>query len=574
MSVRTDLIPVRLKRRRPGRDGMTIGIASVLIGILIFIPFAFLIYSSFRTGSPGQKNTDWTLDNWEYAFGKWGLTYLGNSLLIGALTAVASVIIGVVLAWLVARTDLPGRKVLSNLFVIPLLFSPLLTTLAWIGLANPQMGLINVIAQQLFGDSGALVDIYSLPGIVTILVLHFSPYVFLAVRSALIGMDGDLEDASRALGASWWRTVRKIALPILSPAVLAAAFLVFVLAAEDYTVTALIGPSVGILTIPYGVRQAWSGFPSHPAQASALGLMLMAVAMVGVLFYLWSIRRTARFVTMSGKGGKPAISRLSLPVKIAGWVIAALYLALSVVLPYLTLILGSFSKYFTVVGFTPDLLTLEHYTDLFASAGLWTALRNTLLLVLIGATITVLLAAFVSWVSARGAGWTRRIVDFLSSMPIMIPGVALGIGLLWAYANVFPWLYGTLGLLLMAYATRYIGHGSRIMGSSLIQMNPDLENAARTLGSSRMRTFRTITLPMLRVPIASSWILIAIFISLEVPASIMLYTGSTQPVSVYLWLTMEGGVVSQAFATGTILSTLTFLVVVIAQWRFRALEKL
>lgn len=545
----------------------------ILLVIVVAVPLVFLIYGSLRSAGPGAPGAVFTLDNWIYAGSDWGLVYLRNSLVLGLTTAAFAVPLGTTLAWIVVRTNLPMRNFLGSALLVPLLFSPLLTALAWTGLAAPNAGLINVIGREVFGMTGPVFNAYSFAALVMVLVLHYIPYVYLAVRPALAVMDREMEDASQVLGASYWHTFRRVTLPLAMPAVLSSGVLVFVLAAENFSVIAVLGGQAGFLTIPYGIYESFTTYPSSPARGSALGLMLLAVTAICMGFYLWTVRKSSQYITVSGKGDRPNIRRLSVPGKAVGLVVVIGYLLLSVILPYGVLVIGSFSKYFTIEHFSLDIFTLQNYVKL-ADGPFLGAMVNTLILILAGATIAVLLGAVTAWISVRGKGRTRRVVDLLVTMPVMIPGVALGLGLFWAYVFLPLHLYGTLTLLVIAHVTSFMGHGSRIVSSSLVQFSPQFEEAARTLGSTQIAAFIKITLRLLRRPLGAAWILVAIFISLEVSASVMLYTGSTMPASVNVFLAMEGGVVSQAFAAGCALATMTLIIILLAQWRFKVFEHL
>lgn len=559
--------------RKASFDTLLMPVVVTITLALLLIPLAFLVFASFRSAGPGAPNATFTLDNWRFAFGDDGLGYLLNSAKLGAVVALFTIPIGVLLAWLTTRTNMPGRRLLDNLLLVPLLFSPLLTTMAWISLAGPNAGALTTLSREWLGVDLNVFDIYSFRGLVSLLVLHFVPFMYLAVRSTLLSMDRDLEDSSRMLGARWMMTIRRITLPITAPAVIGTGFLIFVLAADDLSVSSLIGVNAGYLTIPYGIYQSTSTFPSYPTRAGALGIMLMALSMVGMYLYLRTTRRSSRFVTTAGKGGRAEPIRLSTPGKLGALAVVVLYLTLAVALPYAALLVGSFSDYFTITNFSFDLLTLENYRLMFTSPDVVTALKNTLILVLVAGGITTALAAIISWMSVRGR-YGKRTLQFLSAVPIMIPGIALGVGIFWATVFLPTGLYGTLVVLVIAYAIRFMGHGTRIISSSLMQIHPELEEAARTLGSSRLRTFRTVTVGLLRAPLASAFVLIAIFCSLELSSSVLLYTSKTQPASVYVWLSAESGVVSEAFAAGAFFSTVTFVIVIITQWRFRILDRL
>jgi iron(III) transport system permease protein len=548
-------------------------VGGLLILFLIVAPIGFLVWGSFRTGSIGQKGTTFTLDNWGYALGPEGLRLLGSSALLGAVTAAISLVLGVAIAWLVVRTNMPGRRVLGGMMIVPLLFSPLMTTLAWIGLADPHAGLLNALFANWFGGQPAF-NIYSFPGVVMILVLHLTPYVYVAVRPALRAVSSDLEDASRILGVGTAGTVRRVTFPLIMPAILSSGFLVFVLAAEDFSVPSILGRNANFLTIPYAIYGAFARFPPQAGRGSALGLLLTLLVVIGMIVYLWVLRRQSKYVAVTGKGARAQITALPAWGRWLGALMVSLYLFLAVLLPYLMLIIGSFSRFFSITHLGLDLLTLDNYMQLFQSNQFWSALQSTLILVAGAGVIAIAIGVFAAWTSVRGKGRARRLIDYAVTLPVLVPGVAMGLGMLWAYIYIPTGLYGTLGILMVAYITRYMGHGSRIATSSLLQLSPEFEEAAYTLGRSRLQAFATITLRMLAPSLVAGGILIVIFSSLEVPASVMLYTGNSMPLSVLIYLTMQGGVVVRAFAPAAVLATAIFIGVILAQWRFKVFEYL
>jgi iron(III) transport system permease protein len=541
----------------------------LVVAALTLIPLGFLVYGSLSSDGPGAPDNRLSLDNWRYALGSEGRRFLGHTVQLGLITAVCAIVLGTALAWLIARCEFRGRRALGTLLMLPLLFSPLLSTLSWIGLADPQSGLLNLVGGDVFGSAWPRLNIYSMWGMVLILSMHYTPYVYLAVRPVMAAIDRNLEDSAAVLGARGGRTLATITLPLVVPAVVASGLLVFVLSADEFNVASILGVNAHFLTIPYGVYESFAGFPPNPGRSASLGLVLMVVTVLGMTVYLRMMRRTSRFVTVTGKSAVSARHRLRPAGTVLAIVLSSLYLLISVGLPYAMLLLGSFSKFFTVKDFSWSLLTLDNYRKVVAAANFAPAMRNTVVLAVLAATVVTVFGALCAWVSHRLKGALGKAVDYLVALPIMIPGIAFGLGLLYAYIYLPGGLYGTVGVLLLAYVTRFLGHGSRVNAAGLMQISGELEDAARMLGRSRVRAFASTTLPMLRNSLGSAWILVAVFSSLEIPASIFLYSGSSAPGSVLVYLAMQDGVVSQAFALGAILASGVFVLCVIAQWRFK-----
>ena len=558
----------------PSVDSIAVAAVVISFAALVLPPLAFLIVGSFRTAGPGAPDAAFTWDNWIAALDPRSLKALSNSLLVGVSTAIIAVMLGVVLAWLLVRTDMPGRPKFSSLVIIPLLFSPLLTSIAWVGLAGPNAGLLNVLLRQFAGDAAPRLNIYSFGGMILILTLHYAPYAYLAVRAALLNVDPNYEDAARVLGARFGTVIRTITLPLVAPAVLAAGMLILVLAAEEFAVPSIIGSGFGFRTLPMEIYDAMAVFPAAPTRGTALALVLVLIMIAGMIVYFRTLRASSRFVTISGKGMPVSPTRLLPFARGVAVLFVGLFLFLGVLLPYATLLLGSFSSYFATSNFDVRMLTTSHYTDAFQSSQFRVGLWNTAILVGIGATVIALVGALASWISIRSRSSLRWVINYLGAVPLMIPGIAIGIGMLWAWTSIPTGLYGTIGILLVAFFVRFIGHAMRISSPSILQLSAELEEAAYTLGSSRLRTFRTVTLPLLRSALGAAWVVVAVFISLEISSSIFLYTGQSQSLAVYVWQTIHSQSVSTAFAAASLLATFAFVVIAVAQSRFRVLERL
>lgn len=570
-----DAVVLRPAYARLGRlNAPPSSIALLVLALLVLPPVGSLVFGASRSDGPGAPRAQFTLSNWAYVLQPEALQAIGDSLLLGAVTALLAVLLGTFLAWLIVRTDLPGRRKVADLLIIPLLFSPLLTSMAYVGLIGPNAGIVNAIAKNVFHMSTAPFNAYSVGAMVMVLLLHYTPYVYVAVRSALLNVNGDLEDASRLLGASTLFTIRRVTLPLIRPALLGAAFLVVVFAAEEFNVPATLGRGIGFPTLPYLIYENVAEFPSKPTVASALGLVLLSILLIGFAIYLRMIRSSTRYVTVGGKGGRSSTFELNAVAKTVALAIVAAYFLLAIVLPYGTLLLGSLSTYYATSQFDVSLFTTKHFVGLFGSSAFISAMANTVTLVLVGGVLTTLFAAVLAWIAVRERSRWASAIHVLSSTPILIPGVVLGLGMLWTYVYVRIGLYGTLGILLLAYVTRFVGHGTRIVSGSVAQIGSELEEAAYTLGSTRTRTFRTITLPLLRGPLAASFLLVAVFIALELSASVFLYSGKSMTAAIYIWITMSNGYASPAFAGAVILATFTFVLIAVAQVRLRALERL
>jgi iron(III) transport system permease protein len=330
------------------------------------------------------------------------------------------------------------------------------------------------------------------------------PYAYLFVVGALKNMDPALEEAARTVSAGVVATMRRVTLPLMLPALLSSALLVFVLAAELFSVPAMLGARVQIHTIPTVIYFGFQYGNVPVGEVSALATMLLWVTAAGIFLYRRTVALSRRYVTVSGKGYRARPIELG-PWRWAGWGLVTLYVLVAVVLPYLALLLGSFLRFLTP-KLRPQSFTLDNYARI-TEPGTLVAIQNTLLL-----AVTIL--------------------------PVPI--------------------YGTIAMLLVAYMTRFIAYGVRIASSGLHQIDPELEEAGRLSGLSPLRAFRRIVLPLLRPSLISAWTLLFIFVVVEITATILLYTANTKTMAVVMWNAVEMAGSVGAFTLGVIQVTLVF----------------
>jgi iron(III) transport system permease protein len=477
-----------------------------------------------------------------------------NTIIIASSAALISVLVGTFLAWAVTRTDMPGRRLVELASIVPFISTPLIGALAWILLASPQTGLINQ-AWRYLGGVDALLNVYSLSGIVFVEVLYETPLVFLLVAGALRSMDPTLEEASLSAGGGIRATTMRVTLPLMLPSILAGALLVFILAAEQFGVPAVLGTPAKIRVLTTSIWEAQSVYPPRDGLAAALSMTLLVIALVG----LWLHKRAlgARsFVTVAGKRTAPRrlmLGRLR-------WAIFALcvtYLALAVALPIVTIFLSSIRTLWTA-DFRWEQFTLaNYYRVLFDYPSAQRAIVNSLLIAVTGATATILLCAFISFLSLRTRLPGRKLLDTLTMIPMGFPGIVLAVGLLHAWIAPPLVLYGTIWILFVAYITRYLPVGVRTVSATLMQIHPELEESSLSSGANWFQTFWRVTLPLLRPGIFAGWALLFVAFTRELSASILLYSPRLEVLSV---------VIFDMYGEGNfrLLSALTMLQVLIA----------
>ena len=450
-----------------------------------------------------------------------------NTLITGTGATILSCVFALGLAWIVARTDAPGRKWFDTLNVVPFFLSPYVGAMSWIGLAAPNGGLLNHAVNLYLSGPDDFFNIYSLWGVTWVLSLFYTPYVYLFVIGPMRHMDPALEDAARVHGAGFWLTTRHVTAPLMMPALLSGALIVFVTSSGLFDVPLALAAPRSIHTIPTEVFSLVQ-YPSDYGKAAAVGVFVMVITVIFSMLQRSYMRRR-NFATVSGKGYRPRIVRLG------RWWIAALafelfYIASGVVLPMVALVLVSVSRLWT--GW-PDLMqfTLSNYDEiLFHNDLARRAIINSLVISVLGATIGVVLSFLQSYYLHRGKSRLRPLLDAVLSLPLGIPGIILGLGILILLIRT-P-LYATLWIMLLAYVARFFPFAMRSISAMLLSISPDLEESARASGASWLQTMTAILLPLMKSALVAAWLMLFVVFIRELRATILLYAQGTETISV------------------------------------------
>lgn len=537
-------------RRRLRWNGLSLT-ALLASAVFVVLPLAFLLYGAVRTGAPGQAGSTFTLDHLKavYASTKY-LEPLRNTLVIAIITTAIAMPIGLVLAWLVARTDVRAKGALEYLIITPMFLSPLLGTLAWIALAAPGSGFINAwIGRGLLSRREDLIDIYSFWGIVFVMVLFYVPNVFLLNVGAFRQIDAAQEQAARVIGAGPRTVWLRITAPMVMPSLLSSTILIFILSAEQFVVPTLLGIKGDFETVPLLLYNGYSQGQVPLGEIAALATQLVVVALIGLFAYRRVVRVSRKYVTISGKGS------MQQPTRLGAWKLPLLvgtgvYVVLAVVLPVLALAVGSLQRYQTA-KITSEIWTLDNYRRFFELDGL-RGIGNTVILGLGGGFLTVAFAFLIAYVCLRRRTVSTTLLDYVTALSIAVPGIAMAVGLLWAYTTLPLPIYGTMALLVIAVIGRFLGQTVRLASGALTQVDPDLESAGRVAGLSPTKAMTRITFGVVRPSFMSAWIMALILIVVEVATIIMLYTNESTTLSIVMWNSMSMTGVIAGFTAGII----------------------
>jgi iron(III) transport system permease protein len=560
--VTVEALPAPAARPRPLRLDLSGGVMVLFAAglcLLIVLPMAWLGVFAFT-----DRARNATLANFHTLFTDPAFVEpLITTLTIATSVSLICCFVAAPLGWIVARTDIPLARTIRILVMASFVTPPFLGAIAWEILAAPNSGLLNQLYRAVTGQGpeAVLFNIYTLPGLVFVISCYTFPYVFVLVANALDRIPGDLEDASSMLGGSAWRTARRVTIPLALPALAAGALVAFLQALTLFGSPAILALPAGFHTM---TTKIWSlfQFPPKPELAAAAALPLLLFTIV-LLRGQAAVLGRRGYSVVGGKSGPPRLVRLG----VLRWPALALCLAvlcLPVFLPYLALANAAFSR-IPSQPLTLETFTLYNFNFVFFElSATQLAMQNTFLLGLMAATFGSLLALVIAYLTARAAIAGHRFLGFLATAPIAIPGIVLGVGLFLAYTRGPVVLYGTLWILLLAYLTIELPAAYQQLQSAFKSLAPELEEASRVLGASRLRTLRDITAPLLGPSLVATWCFIFVAVVRELSAAVILFTSQTKVLSVLIFDLKESGDMAAIAVLGLTMLVLTTIVLIAA----------
>ena len=526
--------------------------------VLVVLPLSWLVFFSFsdRTGA-------FTLGNFrELVTNPVFLDPLITTVILAASSSVACCAVAAPMGWLVARTDMPLRRTVRALVTASFVTPPFLGAIAWELLAAPNSGLLNKIFRAATGalQDEYLFNIYSLGGLIFVISCYTFPYVFVLMANALDRIPGDLEDASSILGGSMWTTARRVTIPLAAPALLAGALVAFLQAMTLFGSPAILALPAGFHTM---TTKIWSLFQYPPkpelAAAASLPLLVLTVLLLRAEHVVLGRRS---YSVVGGRQGNPRLVQLG-KLKWIALALSAAVLLNPVFLPYGALLNAAFSPVASQFV-TPSTFTLHNIQFVFFElSATRLAFKNTFILCTLAATIGTTMALVISYVTTRKAIAGHRMLGFLATAPVAVPGIVLGVGLFLSYTRPPFVLYGTLWILLIAFVTIALPTAYQQLQSAFRTVHPDLEEASRILGATRLKTLGSITAPLLRTSVIATWCFIFVGVIRELSAAIMLFTSETKVISVLIFDLNESGDLGAIAVLGLIMLIITFAVVIL-----------
>jgi iron(III) transport system permease protein len=542
--------------------GVMIGV-SLVTAYLVLPPLYSVIQTSLFTTKLTGEIDEFTFRYYQDLIRE--LQVIGpflNTMYFSVGSALFATLLGGSIAWLVTRTDAPLRA-LGYFTAFASFGTPfILYTIGWLLLLG-KAGPINFWLKTIFDQPGPVINIYSLLGMIFVESLLWSPFVFLMLAAAFRSMDPSLEEASSVCGARVWQTMRRVSLRLMLPAFFSVVLLIFIRSFESFEIPALVGLPGDIRVLTTSIYLDAQKLPPRYGSAGAFSVLLMLVVAGTLYLYFRVTREGDRFHTITGKGYRPAVIHLGRWGYLAGGGLL-LYSLVLLVLPFLIILWASLLPFYmqpSIEGISR--FTLKNYYAALHFPKITDSIKNSILLGLGSASLVMVLTLLASWILVRTKTRGRWLLDLLTTLPLLFPGIVMGLAILRFYLFVPIPVYGTLWILLIAFVTRYIPYGIRYTHSGLLQLHKELEEAAYTAGASWANCMRRIILPLMTPSFLGGWIFIFLLSAKELSMSVLLVSPQTPVVSVAIFELWENAQVGELAAFGVIWTVILVSIAII-----------
>ncbi len=534
----------------------------VILALLTLSPVVMLVIGSFSKG----LNTfgDFTVAKYVSVYTDPGFyAVLGNTLVFVLFSALFSTVLALFLAYLNNRTNIPGKFMFRVISVVPMMIPHVLFAVSWALLLNPSNGILNLLVMNIFRLESAPFNIYTIRGMIMVEGLLDLPIAYLIIAPAMASFDISLEESSRVFGAGNMKTLFRITLPVLRPAILAAFILCVVRCLASFAVPSVLGmPGRTYVLATYIYRTVTTGFIADYGKAAAVGMSILVLSISLIYVYRYMTRSSEKYVTVSSRGFKPVVIELK-KARIPLFVIMLIFSFILIALPILVLLYTSFVPYSMVPSMKAfSTMTLDHWKNVLHDPVSLSSLKNSLFLCLVGASLGTVLSIFISYVIVKVKTKASGILESLSFLSFSFPGIVIGIGFMWFFVRT-P-LYSTIWALLIGYIATYLPYGIRPMTSAFIQIHSHLEESSTVCGASFLTTIRRIVAPLLVPGIVSGWILMATMFFRELSLSVVLSRPGTETMAVQILKFSDDGLWGRLSALGIIMIGISVLLVVAA----------
>jgi iron(III) transport system permease protein len=560
-------------RRRNVMAGVWVLLLLAILTFLVIYPILTLLLGALTDTNPvveGFSVARLSIANFITVLGNpnVGEALFNTLIACGGGTAIA-VVIGLAFSWIVVRTNTPFRGFIAAASILPLFAPPLVAGVAWSILGSPKTGLINTMFKWAHLDWR--VDFYSLWGLVVVFGIYYAPYVYMFTSSALRNMDPSLEEAAEVSGASAFATLFSVTFPLIMPAIISGMLLSFVVMLGIYGIPAVLGAPTNINVLTTYIFKLTNWSPPLYNTAAAVAIILMVVT--GLLVFAQHKVLTGRsYTTVAGKAYRPR----NLDLGSWRWVtfgLSIVYLLVVVVLPLLALIVAAFRKFMFIRDaaslFDMRQYSLIHFHSIFDNPLTLNSIYNAVEVGIITAVAGGALAFAIGYTIHRTHVAGRRSIDLLSTLPVAIPGLVIGVAYLWAWIGIPGGLYGTIWILALAFIARFMPDTVKALSTSFLQIHRELEEAAWICGRGLFATIRTIVLPLASPGVIAAMTLLFVLAIRELGSSLFLYTSNTMVMSVLLLDYYEGGNLGKTAAFSLVQTVLLGVLIGGANWLSR-----
>jgi len=544
----------------------------VMVGFLTACPVVMLLLGSFSEGL-GAFGT-LTLQKYLKSYTDPALGEIVVQTIVFIIgSALVATVLALFMAYLNTRTNIPFKLLFQIISLVPMMIPHILFAVSWGILLNPSNGLINLVLKQAFNLQQSPFNIYSLPGMILVEGLLDLPVAYLIIAPAMSSFDVSLEESSKVCGSSNLQTLFKITLPVLRPAILASVTLVAIRSLESFAVPSVLGmPGRIYLLSTHIYRIIATGFAADYGMAAAVGMSALVASVTLIILYRHLTSESERYVTISGRGYRPALIDLR-SAKVPLFLIVGLLSCILIVLPVVVLLYTSLVPYSMVPSLKAfSMMSFKHWLAVLRDPVSLLSVKNSLFLGIIGATLGVVLTFFVSYTIAKVRTSASGILESLSFLSFSFPGIVIGVGFMWFFVQT-P-LYGTIWALLIGYIATYLPYGIRPLTSAFVQIHRDLEESSRIFGGGMLYTLRRIVVPLMVPGIASAWILMATMFVRELSVSVVLSRPGNEVLAVQILRFAEDGLWGKLSALGILMILVSTTLVLLASFAGGKLTKL
>jgi iron(III) transport system permease protein len=532
---------------------------TITLAYLVLPPFFFILHTSLVVDR-GLQAGHFTIQHFMNIVESLGdvKTLLANSMIFSVGSAGLAICYGTLLAWLAERSNAPFRTLAYITAYVSFAIPGIIKVVGWIMLLGPKAGILNAAVMPFTG--APLLNIFSMQGMILVESFLWIPIVFLLMSTPFRSMDPSLEEAATTAGSSGWQVFRKVTFPLALPSVLAVLILTFIRSLEAFEIPALIGIPAGVEVLTTKIYlQIRGGLIPKYGEASAYSIILIVMVALGLIPYYRITSKTYKFTTISGKAYRP--HRVDLGRW--RWLGGCLMLVLPMLqfLPIAAITWSSFLPFAQAPSWRAlSLLSLNNYKTAFADSSIIGSVLNSLTVSVTSATVAIIITFFAAWLIVRASIKSRWVLDQMAMLPLVFPGIVMGIAILKMYLMIPLPVYGTIWILVLAFIARYLPYGIRFSHSALLSLHKELEEGAMVSGASWFQMVRQVVVPLIMPALLAGWIYIFLITFRELSIALLLYSPGSQVVAVKIWELWDNGHVGELAAFSLVIAIGTVIV--------------